>query len=80
MKTLAKIINTKNPSLLLYIENFRKDSHWYRMALFNINRFLLFTILLIAFAILHNNPEAEASAATSLTKNSIDPPFGNWYQ
>jgi hypothetical protein len=47
------------------------------MAVFNRNRWFLLTILLIAFCSLHNNSEAEAAAATLLSKNSIDPPFGN---
>ena len=59
------------------------------MAVFNRNYSLLLTILLIAFCVLHNISEArvlhniseaKAPAATLLSKNSIDPPFGNSYE
>lgn len=47
------------------------------MATFNQNHLFLLTILLIAFCNLDNISEAEAAAATLLSKKSIDPPFGN---
>ena len=50
------------------INNFGKYIHSSEMVVFDIYHYLLLTMLLIMFCILHNNSEAEAAAATLLTK------------